>query len=254
MKDIPVERIQLDAKEHFYSGESCEMYRDRSHVYKIFDDSIHPFTKDKIARIGALQKYKKDLDRHCVIPQRFILDKEGIRFGYITKNHRNTSTLFDTANVSADFDTFRHIMIQLSQILRSLHQNEIILGDFHFDNVLISNKNKVFLVDFDNIKIDDIESFTISRVLGIFLGFYDMSYYDIKISKDTDNLSCLLSILVLFLGDDYLAFDKTKVDYLVKRIPILQEILKILNCVVRTKTITNIPYVDEIMSKRKRPF
>lgn len=254
MKDISISQINLSQKEHFYTGESCEIYRDNSYIYKIFDDATHPFIIDKIARQKALEKYDRCLDSHFILPKKFILDKDGIHTGYIKKNYRRTTTLYDYGeNVIADIRLLNYVMLQLSSLLRKLHYYNIVLGDFHFNNVLINRKNKLYLIDFDNIKIDELESFTISRVLSIFLKTFNIKYEDVVISKDTDNLSCLLSLLNLYFGDEFLSFDNENVFYVIKRIPILQEIIGILEEIIKYKSISNVPYVDELLPKRKRP-
>ena len=254
MKKIQIDKLHLDKKEHFYTGESCEIYRDFTNIYKVFDDSNHEFTKDKIKRQLALQKYKSILDGHIILPHAFILDKNDSITGYIEKNLIRTTSLYDyKINTQKDVDILYYILGQINYLLRELHDLNIYLGDFHFDNILINKRNKAFLVDFDNIKIDDLESFTISRLLSIFLAYYNISYDSIKIGKDSDNLSLLLSIMFLFLGDNYLDLDNEKNNYFLFRIPLLYEIVEILKYVVKYKEICSIPYCDEICTKIKRP-
>ncbi len=254
LKTISIDKINLDKKTHFYTGESCEMYKDYSSVYKIFDDPDHPWTIEKINRQLALQAYAKELDNHILLPRRFILSKEDKYSGYITRNIRSANTLFNyDVGKGNNLNTLYHLLYQLCTLLRSLHSRDIILGDFHFENVLVSRRNKVYLIDFDNISIDNFESYTISMVLNIFLKMYNFDYEKLVINEDLDRLSCLLSIMALFFQDDFLNIESERVDYMIKRIPLLREIVNVLDYVVRYKNINNIPYVDEIIGKRKRP-
>lgn len=254
MKKVQIEKLCLEKKDHFYSGESCEIYRDFTNIYKIFDDGTHIFTKDKIKRHLALQKYRTILDKHIILPHTFIINKNDCIVGYIEKNLVHSTPLYDfRLDTKKDVDKLYYILGQINTLLKQLHHFNIYLGDFHFDNVLINKRNKAFLVDFDNIKIDNLEAFTISRLLSIFLTYYNIKYDDIQIGKDSDNLSFLLSIMFLFFGDNYLNIDETQKKYLTLRVPLLLEIIEILKYVVKSKQISNIPYCDEICAKIKRP-
>ena len=254
MKCLLLDDIDIDKKEHFYSGESCELYRDIKYVYKIYDDALHPWTVDKIKKVGLVKDLKIELGPHFVLPQKFIINKDNVYTGYLTKNMTRCHNLSSyQVNNSNDIKRLCLILKELDILIRKAHQLGIVFGDLHFDNVLVNHKNKPFLIDFDSIKIAFMNSYTISRLLSSFLKNNNLNINGICIGINTDNLSILLSILYMFVGDDLFNLDKVSDDKLVMSIPFLQEIVDILKEVNKRKEIPSIPYVSELSLIKKRP-
>lgn len=253
MKTIQKDSIDLINLKHIYSSESAETYRDDEYVYKIFDDPEHPFTKDHAKKARLMHQYRFVLDKHIILPREMIVC-EGLDAGYTTRYINNNQVLanYEVHNIE-QLKMLYSYLYDLCHLLKVLHSHGIVVGDYHFHNVLVKN-NQVYMIDFDNVRLRNMCAYTPSFMLQAFAKMYEIPLGYENINEDSDRLSLLLSTLQLFLGDKTLFLSGNFVEEMKERYILVNNIIAELARIIKRREIIDIPLPSDLVTLKKKPF
>ena len=253
VKSIEKDSIDIINLKHIYSSESAETYRDDDTVYKFFDDITHPFTLDHAKKARAMNHYRFVLDKRIILPNAMIRC-EGLDAGYTTRYVSNSRILasYEVHNYD-DLRHFYHYLYDVCHLLKNLHKHGIVVGDFHFHNVLLQNE-QIYMIDFDNVRIGNMLAYTPSFLLQAFTQLYEMPLKAESINEETDRLSLLLSTLQIFLGDQTIFLSGKNVEEMRERYVLVNNIMAELSRVIKKREIVDIPLPSDLVVLKKRPF
>lgn len=169
---------------------SNKLYIDNEYLYKIFNlEIVDESQVDEIKRkISLFDSVNLDF---LVTPEKCFYDGDTLKC-VASKFIKNSETINDLAirkGVSYALDN----IIDASKKLRKLHYcgKNIVVGDMHFDNIIVDDKNKVYFIDVEGYGIEDFKPTFIPNVTS---SFYDWMNYRQKRDMNMDRVSFLLSL------------------------------------------------------------
>jgi len=141
MEKIDINDLELLS--HFNYGSNSEIYRckfnDFEFIYKEYNDSNDFLTCDFIDKIDLIKSIKLEFSK---LPILLVCDKEKPK-GFLLKELEDIDYSF--SNVSTKINVLK----KAKEAILELHKNNVIHGDIHISNVILSNK-EINLIDFDN--------------------------------------------------------------------------------------------------------
>ncbi len=252
MKEIDIGEIDLINLKKIYESEDAKTYRDDDTVYKIFNEPERSISRDHARKARVINKYRKRLDKHIILPRAMIV-YPGCDTGYTSKLIKNSFPLYDfELNSPAAIRQFYSYLYEVCRLLKNLHRNGIVVSDFHFHNVLY-RKKEVFMVDFDNAKVDCLEGYATSYLFGSFVDLYRLPFDFETISEETDRLSLLLSTLQMFCKERTIFLTDERYADLCNKYTLVNNIIAELKRIIRQREIRNVPLPTDLMQLKKRP-
>ncbi|MEI6673108.1 MAG: hypothetical protein WCL02_07495 [bacterium] len=132
-------------------------------IYRLPNDPYYAQSPDEqraaTARITMHQKklamYPSGLSSNVIVPRTLLTDKQGIILGYMMPFITGAETLLkygdmgyrQSMNISNN--EIKDIFLDLHSTLKSLHNKQVIIGDFNDLNILVKNKH-VYMIDTDS--------------------------------------------------------------------------------------------------------
>ncbi len=218
---------------------SNQIYIDNSNklIYKIFNNTN--LLKEK--KINLLQE---NLDfNHVTNIESLIKDKQtlkGIVLDYIPG-----ITLVDYY-LNASTDDFLKLIIQITKELQKIHKSKVLIGDMHFENILITNNNYYLL---------DVDSFGIYKFLpeNIPLDVYNFcNYMNYRIDKNQnlDRLGFILNFYRLIFQNNIYNVSEKQYDSYTEKYEFLSQLKEVfLDLKYSYKELPPIPYIHEVLTK-----
>lgn len=235
----------------FSTFQKCSNQGKTSTVY--IKDDIAIKILDKFSLEERIKLHRKLLDMEGITIDQVLLPKDIILknhklYGYTMDYFQDSVPLMDyfTTNRYVNCKDIFKTLKKVSLILRDIHQNDIICKDLSFDNILINSEEEIKYCDMDSCLYKGHEGDFISYVLASFM--MDYRKEKIKISKNTDCLSLVLSSYLLLYLEELQMLSKRQYYHLLKHIVTLQNMDEYAKRLIdRTKTIPEIPYLDEFI-------
>lgn len=161
-----------------------KLYIDNDLLYKIYDEDI------------PLEEREKNIDRiinlnyidYCLWPKEKIYINakfSGIVSDY-KKNYSNLTDVYKQFN----FEQAINMGNQLSNALKQIHKENLIIGDIHGDNIITNGENSYFC-DLDGMKMD-IEN---KNKMSLYTIMYNDRSPEILDNQITDNIKLMVYIL-----------------------------------------------------------
>lgn len=245
MEKIELSDIDLSSmKKSKIQGTKSTIYENGDECIKILD-GLYPEEKELL--------YEKLIDMDDItidgvlMPEKLIMDY-GDLCGYTMKNFK------DSINLNDYFLKKRYINSQdlfgaikkASIILRNIHDKKIVCQDLSFDNILINNEGNIMFCDIDGCKYGYHKSPFVSVLLARLM--LDYRNENIVLSKNTDRISMMISMLYLMYLKEVQELSKRQYNSLSKHIKTLKNIRKYTDRLInRKKEISEIPYLDELI-------
>ena len=117
--------------------------------------------------------------------------------GYSMEYLKNCFTFRKGSYLHIDFDVCVNVIRDIYEVIKYLHNKNILLGDIHMDNFLINNKGNGYVVDLDYLVYPE-DKYKFQDLYCIRLKSVD-NYIDVK---RTDNIKAMICCLSLILGVD----------------------------------------------------
>ncbi len=225
-------------------GSQSIIYCDKKYCYKMFNNANNNYCK-------SIQRLYRDLEGYnnpnILLPVGYIMT-QGKLEGYIMEKKDAYSIV---KNFEEDVHTlscpiFFFIIKQVSEILRQLHSDGIVVTDLNFNNILIDNKTgQVYYADTDSFSYRKTHGFLISELLYNYLKIHklDTNY---RISENTDRLSLALAFLHTMY---YIPFDKITTSYFdeYSYINTLTNMRQLFFSLKTAKTLPQVGYIDKFL-------
>lgn len=197
---------------------------------------------------------------------RKFLDMDGIKIAntalpidlIIKDNHLEGYTMqyfTDTITLSAKFASsiidckeLLNAIFKTSQLLRSIHQNNIICQDLSFENILINSNGEIFFCDIDGCSYQEHIAPFISLLLKEFM--LDYRKENPLLSTNLDNISMMISFYLLLFGKEIQKLSKKEHYALAKHLTTLNNTKGYAKILLdRKRPIPDIPYLDELIDQ-----
>ncbi|MBQ1496268.1 MAG: hypothetical protein IIZ40_02815 [Bacilli bacterium] len=222
-----------------------KFYLDKDSIYKVFDENKIEERK----RAEKVIDYFSDIDTDYIVnaDNKIVKDDTMIMYG---SKYINGLSLRELIEEKGMLKCMKYI-INASKKLEEFHNldDNSIMGDIHFGNIMVDSNDKLFFIDHDSYGIKDIKPETYSIYLYRYFNNIECkSLKDSDYSKDLDRLAFLLSVLNLtFKREVYmtrsLLYDDKKDEY-----PYLKDLKEIyLDIKNGYKDGTKVPYIHELI-------
>lgn len=237
IRDIDFEKLKI--VDNVISSESS-LYYDDELFYKLFDNFSNVNRKrDKLLLLNS-----GDSISNVIIPNILINNRDRL-YGCAMDNISDSSTIVKYRNS----DIYSYLLYNVSVSLKNIHNDprNIVIGDFHFNNIIIDKNLNHYFIDIDSCKIDGILQDRTPSSLVRYLK--NRGYFNADVSVNTDKLCMFLSIInSLFCRDiDSISMEeydkKSEELYLLKKIK--GYILEIKN---NSEYIPDVPYLCDVIS------
>lgn len=231
-----------------YQGTKSIVFSQDDTCFKMFT-GLYPEEKEEL--------YRKFLEIdgikiNGVILPKCLIVQNGQLEGYTMDFFKDSMSLFDrfASSQYADVHQILDAVKKASQILREIHKNEIICQDLNFDNILINNSGVINYCDMDGCKYKDYESPYLSYMLKRFVFDYRKEK-NLDITENTDRLSMMLSLFLLFYLKEIQKISQRNYQRLACDVRTLQNLEEYAECFrKRRSVIPEVPYIDELIDER----
>lgn len=222
-----------------------DLYYDKEVLYKMFINSINVQRKKR--KLMALND--GFLIPNVVIPDTLLID-----------NYRTVGCGMPYIDNSISFRKYRNsnsfimLLYLISLSLKNIHNDprNILIGDLHFNNIIIDQNLNHYFIDMDSCMIDGIRSDRIPHLLTFYVNFRNNFKFDI--SRETDRLCMYLATIEAIFGYDIDGLSMYEYDEKAEQIYTLKNMRKfILQIKNNAAGIPNIPYLDELISIKDFP-
>lgn len=169
-----------------------KFYLDNDILYKAFDENK---IKERLRAEKVVDYYSK-IDTDFLINAKDKIVKDNIMIMYGSRFVKGTS-LRELIDKKGMLESMKYI-IKASKKLEEFHNldDNSIVGDMHFGNILIDENDKTMFIDHDSYGIKDIKPETFSVYLyRYFYNGENKTLTDNDYSKDLDRLAFLLTVL-----------------------------------------------------------
>lgn len=226
---------------------SNKLYIDNEYLYKIFNlEIVDEDQVDEIKRkISLFDSINLDF---LVTPEKCFYDGDTLKC-VASKFIKNSETINDLAirkGVSYALDN----IIDASKKLRKLHYcgKNIVVGDMHFDNIIVDDKNKVYFIDVEGYGIEDFKPTFIPNVTS---SFYDWMNYRQKRDMNMDRVSFLLSLFGVVFEKNIMSIGEYTYDEKSEQLTFLKDLKEVFEDLKYIyHTVPDMPYLYELLPKK----
>lgn len=244
--DIDFSKLnRLSSKE----GACAALYsekRFKHSMYKLYNDPLLIECKNKEKK---LELFSKISDIDSLSKTTCLINNNNHHVGYISK-YINGTNLGDLQE-SCDIFSILPILLNISADLRKLHflDQNIVVGDLHFDNIIIDKSRKHYFVDVDSYGIKDFKPDNLPTTLYSYCNYMN---YPIKHSKNSDKLSFLLNTFSFIFSKNFVNISEKEFDCNSELLPFLKDIKELfLDLKSSYSEIPDVPYLDEVIKVKK---
>ncbi len=246
MKILDIRDIDFNELEMLdvLSSEST-LYYDEKLFYKLYDNLQNIQRKEK--KILLLNDGNNEFD--AVIPH-ILIKNRLITYGCAMERIKNTNSLIKYKKS----DIFILLLYAVSLSLKKIHNDprNIVVGDLHFNNILIDNKGRHHFIDFDSCMIDGIPHDRIPNNFMEYVG--NRGNFEFKVGQDTDKLCMILSFINSLFGKGIDSLSIDEYDEKAEKIYTLKNLRDIVLGIKNNSFgIPCVPYLHEIISIRDFP-
>lgn len=247
MEILDIKNIDFNKLEFFSDVNSTEssLYFAEELFYKLYDGFLLPKTKEK--KLLLLNDGEKIPG--VVIPNILIKNDTllcGCAMPYIKNAH---SIIKYRQSIK-----FIMLLYAVSLSLKKIHNDprNIVVGDLHFNNILIDNKSRHYFVDFDSCMIDDIPQ---DRLPKCFIEYVNnRGKFKFNVSSRTDKLCMFLSTINALFGKKIDDLSIKEYDIKAERISTLRNMRSyFLELKKNSTTIPDLPYLSDLISMNDFP-
>lgn len=148
-------------------------------------------------------------------------------------------------------DVFILLLYAVSLSLKKIHNDprNIVVGDLHFNNILIDKNMKHYFIDFDSCMVDGIAQDRLpTSIMQYVSNRGDFKY---KVGSNTDKLCMILSFINSLFGKDIDVLSMDEYDERAEQIYTLQNLREFIIAIKKNLyNIPSVPYLHEVISMR----
>lgn len=225
----------------------CTIYYDEQLIYKFYDDVSSLILERKKKKIILLNE--GELFSDVVIPN-ILIQNGKLMNGCAMENIKDSKSLIKYRNS----DIFILLLFTVSLSLKKIHNDprNIVVGDLHFNNILIDNNRKHHFIDFDSCMIEGIIQDRLPR--GLIEYISNRNNFDFDVSYKTDKLCMLLSTINALFGKEIDSVSLYEYDEKAEKIRTLKNMREIFLAVKDNSVgIPDVPYFSDFVSLNDFP-
>lgn len=222
-----------------YSTNCFYIDEENNKLYKMFEYGMfNPDTEEK--KLIEIEKLNKSyISNPIELVYTYDLDLDG----YVQKYIKG-ETLKDLVNYRNLLDYIKHI-VTVSKDLEDLHNNNVVVGDIGFHNIMINEENKPIFIDVDSMSINDIKSRTVSLLLS---NYYGRKNRNVEIGENSDNIGLYLALFKVIFGRELAVISNDTYLHEISSFPILADLYPIYNLLTRrNEVIPEVPYLHKVL-------
>lgn len=219
-------------------------------IYLSDDKIIKIFKKYKKEELGNIEKKlelfkEKSTFDFLNIPES-IIKQDGNLVGVVLPFIKNSMTLNELLRRKKIIEVLP-ILIDLSIDLSKLHRNKILVGDMHFDNIVIDDKNKDNFIDVESYGI---ESMKPSDMPSITYNYYNWMNYYLHHDANMDRISFFLALFSIIFDKGVISISENEYELKTEEIPILNELEDVfMDLKTQNYNEPDMPYLYELIRK-----
>lgn len=248
MELLNFDDINYDKLKKLNSNNTTEstLFYDDKVIYKIYKNFIESYRKKK----KILLLNDGESISNVIIPDKLILD--GIfTLGCGMKYIKNANTFRKYKNSIS----FILLLYLISLSLKKIHNDprNIVIGDLHFDNIIIDGELNHYFIDIDSCMINGILPERISNIIMCYV--QNRGNFSFDVSRETDKLSMFLAMIEAMFNKDIDRVSVYEYDKKIDEIYTLKNMREYFLKIKNTKgCIPDIPYLDELISINDFPI
>ena len=224
-------------------GSRSIIYEDDDLCYKMFC-GLSPY------ELEILERKLIDMDgiqiNGACLPTDLIVNGDKL-VGVILGKFKDSISIYD--KFSGQFIDFKELfdyVVKASQILRKVHDNNIICQDLSFDNILVDINGNVAFCDFDGCSYNGIESPFIAMPMKKLIEGYRKENF--VVSKNSDRISMLVSLYYLLYNKYLYSIPRRSFELLSKKVETINRTMFYVDALLdKSKIIPQVPYLDELI-------
>lgn len=185
---------------------------------------------------------------NVLLPKELII-KDGKLHGYTMDYFKDSMPLSDRfMDRYVDCKQLFEYVSKASQILKLIHQNDIICQDLSFENILVDERGNLAFCDLDGCCYREYISPFISVLMKKF--FIDYRKEKMLFSSNLDRITMMISFYCLVYGREIQNLTKRQYHKLSDKIVTLENTRMYANMLVdKSNPIGEIPYLDELIDE-----
>lgn len=244
MEILDVRDIDFNNLELFNEVISTEssLYFDDKLFYKFFETFIKTNIDNKKKKLLLLND--GDKLNNVVIPN-ILINNGNITCGCAMTNIKNTNSLYKYR----DSEVFMLLLYTVSISLKKIHNDprNIVVGDLHFNNILIDKNGQHYFIDFDSCMIDGIPQDRLPTCLIEYVN--NRGGFKFNVGVDTDKLTMFLSTINALFGKRIDVLSINEYDEKAEQLYTLKNMRNYFLEVKNNNTfICDVPYMCELIS------
>lgn len=226
-------------------GNTSTIYTDGTNCFKILD-KFYDEEKELL--------YKKLLNMdginipNVLLPKELIIKNNKLQ-GYSMDYLKDSIPLLDRFMTRyVDCKELFDYVTKASNILKKIHQNNIICQDLSFENILVDKQDNISFCDLDGCSFGEHISPFLSQITKRFLIDYRKEE-KVYLSPNIDRISMMISFYYLIYLKELQKLTKKQYNKLSKEIVTLENLREFANILVdKNNSINEIPYLDEVIN------
>ena len=218
-----------------------DIYVDGNKIYKIFNQKDNELNNI----LEKLKLFESIYLDYFIVPKEIIF-KDGNFIGIITRYIKKSDTFGNLSYKNGILSIIENL-IDVSYKLKSLHymSDRIVVGDMHFNNIIVDKDNKNYFIDTEGYGIRDYKP---SDIPSITYNFYNWMNYYPKKDRNMDRISFILSFLELIFQKNVMSISEYSYDEKSEQIKILKDLKDVyLDLKYTYYDVPTVPYLHEII-------
>lgn len=218
------------------------LYFDDELFYKFFDSFNKADVNNKRNKLLLLNDGDNSFD--AVIPN-ILINNGNITCGCAMPNIKDAFPLFKYRNSGI----FILLLYAVSLSLKKIHNDprNIVVGDLHFNNILVDKNGKHYFIDFDSCKIGNISQDRLPTTLMEYVNNRGKFQFDVNV--ETDKLAMFLSTINALFGKKIDTLSIKEYDEKAEQLYTLKNMRNYFLEVKNNGTIIcDVPYMSELIS------
>lgn len=198
----------------------------RLKFYKLFNERVNlDYKAEKIldAKAEKMNLFDKLDGIDFVSKAEALIEDDTFIIGYYTNFIKGT-LLYDLHDL--DFKKLFLLLLKVSKHLEILHKQKgtPVIGDFHFQNILIGEKGNDYFTDYDSYGINGIKADNISNTLYDYCEYMNYKIYK---NQEYDRLQFMLALFDLIFQENILSIGYQKFKEYMEKYPALEKLEEI---------------------------
>ncbi len=245
LKNIDIKEIDFSKlyEINCLANSEGNIYHDKKYFYKIYTKMPSYIIKRKELKINMLDGY--DIENVILPKGKLKLNSKfkGIYSDYIKNSH----SLYDFKKQNNKLSDYLKIINECTTTLKNIHENEIVVLDLSFDNIIFDKNYKHYFIDFESCSLNNVVGDKIPLLTQDYIKYRQCDY---EVDYNFDRLSMLLCFIFSIFYKEIFEIDEYEYDKLSEKIKTLKNMKKIfVELKKRYKDLPYIPYMDELIEK-----